>query len=181
LVERGIVASDSRGHYRLRPAVEKPTPNAQEEAGEPSRPEQLTGASKKILFVDDDKDWRDVVSACLHDAGYEILTAKDATEAMVKTEGVKLGLIILDLDLDGESGLMLMNFLKRNQIDVPIILYTGLYHDDEQILAMLRQGAHQYVHKGPLEDCAKPSKWPCVRLDPGTGLGRNSGRLLGTG
>jgi len=112
-------------------------------------------ASKKILYVDDDKDWRDVVTGTLHDAGHEVLTAKDATEAMVLTEGVKLGLTILDLDLAGEDGLILMKFFKRNQPDVPIILYTGLSHDDNAILAMLKQGAHQYVRKGPLGDLRK--------------------------
>jgi CheY-like chemotaxis protein len=71
------------------------------------------------------------------------------------TDGVKLGLIILDLDLDGEDGLVLMKFFKCNQPDVPIILYTGLNHDDAAILEMLRQGAHQYVRKGPLEDLRK--------------------------
>jgi CheY-like chemotaxis protein len=108
--------------------------------------------SKKILYVDDDQDWRDVVTAYLEDSGYELLTAKDATEARRLAEGVKLGLIILDLGLNGEDGLMLMNLFKRNQPDAPIILYTGLIHDDDVVLAMLRQGARQYVRKGPLED-----------------------------
>ena len=108
-----------------------------------------------MLYVDDDKDWRDVVAVTFQDAGHEVLTAKDATEAMRLAEGVKLGLIILDLDLDGEDGLVLMKFFKHNQPDVPIILYTSLRHDDEAILDMLRQGAHQYVRKGPLEDLCK--------------------------
>ena len=112
-------------------------------------------ATRKILYVDDDKDWRDVVAVTFQDAGDEVLTAKDATNAMLCAEGAKLGLIILDLDLDGEDGLVLMQFLKRNQPDVPIILYTGLNHDDDAILEMLRQGAHQYVRKGPLEDLHK--------------------------
>ncbi len=110
---------------------------------------------KKMLYVDDDKDWRDVVTATFQDAGYEVLAAKDATEAMRLTEGVQLTLIILDLDLDGEDGLILLKFFKRNLPDVPIILYTGLKHDDDAILAMIRQGACQYVRKGPLEDLAK--------------------------
>ena len=111
--------------------------------------------SKKILYVDDDKDLRELVTIALHDSGHEVLTAGDATEAMRLTEGVKLGLIILDLDLAGEDGLMLMRFFKCNQPDVPIILYTGLEHDDHAILGMLQQGAQQYVRKGPLEDLCK--------------------------
>ena len=88
---------------------------------------------KKILFVDDDKAWRDVVTVALQDAGYEIRTAKDASEAMLLTEGSNLGLIILDLDLGGEDGLMLMKFFKHNQPGVPIILYTGMKHDEDAI------------------------------------------------
>ena len=115
----------------------------------------LVRTSKKVLFVDDDKDWRDVVTTFLQEVGHEVLAAKDATEAMRLTEGVTLSLIILDLDLDGENGLVLMKFFKRNQPDVPIILYTGMNHDDDAILEMLRQGALRYVRKGPLEELHK--------------------------
>jgi DNA-binding response OmpR family regulator len=111
--------------------------------------------NKWILFVDDDKDWRVMVGDFLKDAEYQVLTAANATEAMTSAEGHKLGLIILDLDLDGEDGLMLMKFLARNQPGVPIILYTGMAHDDEAIFAMLQQGAHQYVRKGPLSELLK--------------------------
>src|SRR5580704_9890445 len=69
---------------------------------------------KKILFVDDENDWREVAEMYLKDSGYEVVTARDATEALSRTEGVDLGLIILDLNLAGENGLMLMKFLKRN-------------------------------------------------------------------
>jgi DNA-binding NtrC family response regulator len=119
----------------------------------PKSPDVPTG--KAILYVDDDKDWLDVVSVTFKDAGYKVLTAKDATEAMVLAESATLGLIILDLDLDGEDGVILMKFFKCNQPDVPIILFTGLSHDDEAILELLRQGAHQYIRKGPLEDLRK--------------------------
>ena len=110
---------------------------------------------KKILFVDDDKDWRFMVATWLGDAGYEVLTAADATEAMTVGEGADLGLIILDLDLAGENGVVLMQFMKQNYPDTPIILFTGLSHDADTILALLREGAHQYVRKGPQADLVK--------------------------
>ena len=109
----------------------------------------------KILFVDDDKDWRLMVATWLGDAGYEVVTAADATEAMTKGAGAALGLIILDLDLAGEDGLVLMQFMKQNHPGTPVILFTGLSHDDDTILAMLREGAYQYVRKGPQADLVK--------------------------
>ena len=113
------------------------------------------GMGKKILFVDDDKEWRFMVATWLGHAGYEVLTAADATAAMAVGEGADLGLMILDLDLAGENGLVLMRFMKQNHPDIPVILFTGLSHDDDTILAMLREGAHQYVRKGAQADLIK--------------------------
>jgi two-component system response regulator FlrC len=105
-----------------------------------------------VLFIDDDQEWREMVSVSLENAGYEVVAAKDASEAMEKGEGAKLGLIILDLNLGGESGLSLMKYLKHNHPGVPILLFTSLEHDDTTIRTMLDQGADQYIRKGSLEE-----------------------------
>ncbi len=110
---------------------------------------------KKILFVDDEEDWRTVVSATLKSAGHEVLAARDASEAMRLSEGASLGLIILDLNLAGESGAMLMRFLRRNHPGVPFLIYTGLEHDEEAVSKLLLQGASQYLRKGPMEELVK--------------------------
>jgi DNA-binding response OmpR family regulator len=107
---------------------------------------------KKILFVDDEPDWRTTVETWLKDAQYDVLLAGDATEAMQFAEGAKLGLIILDLNLGGEKGISLVKYLRRNHPDVPILLYTGMEHDDFQITKMLEQGAHQYLQKGSRQE-----------------------------
>jgi DNA-binding response OmpR family regulator len=102
---------------------------------------------KKLLFVDDDANWREVASTSLQEAGYEVVTAQDASEAMEKALGEELGLIVLDLNLAGESGLTFMKYLKHNLPDVPILLFTGMEHDDSTVRAMLDQGADQYLRK----------------------------------
>ncbi|HEV2392061.1 MAG TPA: response regulator [Verrucomicrobiae bacterium] len=107
---------------------------------------------QKVLFVDDDPHWRDIVSLSFKEAGYEVITAADATEGMSRAEGVKLGLIILDLNLAGENGLVLMRFMKRNHPDVPVLLYTATDQDDEAIRKMLNEGADQYLPKGSIEE-----------------------------
>jgi len=43
----------------------------------------------RILFVDDDDHWHAVVGAWLEEAGYEVLTARDGSEAMTQTEGIE--------------------------------------------------------------------------------------------
>jgi DNA-binding response OmpR family regulator len=110
------------------------------------------GMPKRILFVDDDPGWRQMVGTWLKDAGYEVLAVADATQALLQTADAGLGLIILDLDLGGENGLMLMKFLQRNHPDVPIMLYTGMEHEEEAVARMRAQGARRYVQKGGRED-----------------------------
>ena len=106
----------------------------------------------KVLFIDDDAHWREIAQTALGDAGYNVETAQDASEAMEKCQGNKLGLIILDLNLAGESGLTLMKYLRMNQPDVPVLLFTGMEHDDSTVRAMLDQGADQYMRKGGVEE-----------------------------
>src|SRR5262249_14262157 len=106
----------------------------------------------KVLFIDDDVSWREMARSALEDGGYSVITAQDASEAMEKAEGVRLGLIILDLNLAGESGLTFMKYLRYNHPQVPILLFTGMEHDDSTVRAMLDQGADQYLRKGSTEE-----------------------------
>jgi DNA-binding response OmpR family regulator len=86
----------------------------------------------------------------LEDAGYEVVTAKDAAEALRRMESIKLDAIMLDVNLGGENGLLLMELLQQRHPGVPIIVYTGLDHDAAEIQAMLRRGARQYLRKGTM-------------------------------
>ena len=106
----------------------------------------------KVLFIDDDPDWREIAQASLQGAGYAVVTAQDASEAMERAQDAKIGLIILDLNLGGESGLTFMQYLKKNQPDVPILLFTSMEHDDSTVRAMLDQGADQYLRKSSIEE-----------------------------
>ena len=82
----------------------------------------------KILFVDDEKPSCDIVSATLADAGYAVLVVNDASEAMQQAADPALGLIIVDEDLAGESGMMLTRFLRHNHPEVPTMIYASPEH-----------------------------------------------------
>ena len=105
---------------------------------------------KKVLFVDDENDWRFMATIYLKESGYEVLTASNGEEAMLLAQGAKPDLILLDLHLAGESGLDVMKLLKQKASHVPIILYTGRDHDNDTVKLMLRQGAYSYLRKGTM-------------------------------
>ena len=108
--------------------------------------------SKQVLLIDDDQGWLRLATLTLQNAGYSVLGALNASEALQVADGPQLGLIVLDLNIAGESGLILMKFLKRNHPEVPVLLCTALEHDDTTIRAMLDMGADQYLHKGTMEE-----------------------------
>ena len=113
----------------------------------------MASVSKKtILVVDDDADWRARASESLAEAGYDVLVAADASEALHQAEEPQVGLIIVDDNLAGESGLMLTRFLHRNYPEKPTLLYTSLEYDDVMMLYVVEQGADQCLPKGSLDE-----------------------------
>jgi len=110
---------------------------------------------KRVLLIDDEKDWRFMASLYMKDAGLEVLTAADGAEALEKIRGTCPDLVLLDLNLGAESGLAVLKLLKEQQPGLRIILYTGMDHDLETIQGMLRLGAHQYVKKTTMGEMLK--------------------------
>jgi len=108
--------------------------------------------STRILFVDDEPEWRLIPGTALRDAGYEVITAKDVFETGLQTYGVKLDLIILDVNLGSENAPGLMRLLKEGHPGVPIILYTGLEQQDAAVQAMMKEGAYGYLRKGGMKE-----------------------------
>jgi DNA-binding NtrC family response regulator len=108
--------------------------------------------SKRILFVDDEPEWRLIPGTALRDTGYEVITAKDVFETGLQTYGVKLDLIILDVNLGNENAPGLMRLLKEGHPGVPILLYSGLEQQDPAVQSMLKDGAHGYLRKGAMKD-----------------------------
>jgi len=115
-------------------------------------------SKKTVLFIDDEGDWRFVAGECLRDSGFNILTAKDEAEALRRMETVKLDAIILDLNLGGQNGLLLMELLKQRHPGVPILIYTGMDHDNSAITDMLRNGAKKYLRKGSMVELSDALK-----------------------
>jgi DNA-binding NtrC family response regulator len=107
---------------------------------------------KSILCVDDDLTWRMLIETGLKEAGYAIEMAENATEAMAQTDGLRPDLVILDLDLDGENGLLLMQFIQQNYPATKVILYTGLEQTADAVTNALKKGAFCYLQKGSLNE-----------------------------
>ena len=83
----------------------------------------------KIVIADDDLDIRDSVTCILEAQGYEVIAAKDRTEAMEKIRAEKPNLAVLDVMMDSTSdGFEMSRELKKDPEfkDMPILLLTGI-------------------------------------------------------
>jgi len=89
---------------------------------------------KKVLIVDDEKDVLRIVGKRLSYAGYDVITAESGSEALIKAQKEKPGLIILDVLMPGMDGAETANALKRNVAtkDIPVIFLTCLLTKGEE-------------------------------------------------
>ena len=99
----------------------------------------------RILVVDDEPAVRSILRSGLEREGYEVSEAGDKAEFLRCLETTPIDLITLDLDLDGENGLLLAREV-RTQHNIPIIMITGKGDVFDRV-AGLEQGADDYIIK----------------------------------
>jgi len=86
----------------------------------------------RLLVVDDERDIRHLYAAELEDEGYQVETAGTGREAAEILERTQFDLIVLDIQMKGESGLQILQNIVRKKSDLPVILCTAFscYKDD---------------------------------------------------
>lgn len=101
----------------------------------------------KILVVDDHAVVREGVRRLLNSMPLvEVLEAATAQEALATLRKEMPHIVILDINLNGSSGLELLQRLKGEQKNVRIIMFT-MYSEPNYVLRALRAGASAYVSK----------------------------------
>ena len=85
------------------------------------------GSAQTILFVEDEAFVRDVTREVLQSAGYRVLTAKNAAEALClyQQNSGNVDLLLSDVVLPGETGSALAGKLRRENPFLKILLVTG--------------------------------------------------------
>jgi two-component system NtrC family response regulator len=99
-----------------------------------------------ILVVDDEKNYLLVLSAVLEDEGYEVLTAPGGREALEIQESSDLDLILTDMKMPSMDGIKLLENIKVQDPDLPVIMMTAHGTVDKAVEAM-QKGAYSYILK----------------------------------
>lgn len=100
-----------------------------------------------ILIVDDDREIRELLASYLNKNGMQASTAANGRQMRAALEEHAVDLIVLDLMLPGEDGLLLCRELRAGKWRaVPILMLTALNEETERIVG-LEMGADDYVAK----------------------------------
>jgi predicted GH43/DUF377 family glycosyl hydrolase len=99
-----------------------------------------------ILFVDDDPLVRKVIAKILEDAGYRVEIAVDGVDALIPLGRGKFDIIILDVNLPQMDGFQLIEKMKQESINTPVIFLTGNESEEGEIKG-LELGAVEYIKK----------------------------------
>ncbi|WP_414675102.1 response regulator [Luteibacter sp.] len=100
-----------------------------------------------ILVVDDDHGIRTGVVDYLRKNGLRATAAADGRDMMAQLEGSAFDLIVLDIMMPGDDGLVLCRTLRSGKHRaVPILLLTARDDETDRIIG-LEMGADDYVVK----------------------------------
>jgi DNA-binding NtrC family response regulator len=99
-----------------------------------------------VLVVDDEELYRRALERILRRVGHEVITARDAKEALGIVSEHPLDLVLSDIQMPGINGLELVRQIKDVSPDLPCIVITG-YGSAEQSVEALRAGAFWYLEK----------------------------------
>jgi putative two-component system response regulator len=103
-------------------------------------------AVTKILIIGDDLAIREVIDDYLASKGFITLQATDSKAGLTLIVSECPDLILLDLRLPGLEALELLNHIKRDTPQIPVIIVSG-QGTVENASTALRMGAWDYITK----------------------------------
>ncbi len=99
----------------------------------------------KLLLVDDDKEFREEFRQCFSE--YEIVEASDGREALeILRKPNEIGLVILDVQMPGESGTAVLAEIKTMSPGLCTIILTG-FSSEHTAIDALKSHADDYIQK----------------------------------
>lgn len=101
---------------------------------------------KKVLVVDDEPLFCEMVRRFLEGRGYSVVEAYDGDQALVVYDQARPDVILLDVRMPGKDGLQVLRELKVIDPAASVIMVAAVR--DEELARMARaEGALEYITK----------------------------------
>jgi two-component system response regulator HydG len=113
----------------------------------PTPTPQLQAANfLNLLILDDDRAVRDTTTDVAHSLGFSTHVAESADQAYRLLETANIDAVLLELRLNGGSGLDALRTIKRHRPDAVVIVVTG-YATVQSAVHAMKSGAYDFVTK----------------------------------
>ncbi len=99
----------------------------------------------KILIADDDRDLLELVAFALTQSGYLVIKAPDGPSALRLFADESPDLLILDINMPGQSGFQVCEEVRRRS-RTPVMMLT-VRGEEEDLVRALELGADDYLNK----------------------------------
>jgi two-component system NtrC family response regulator len=108
--------------------------------------EQDLSVEERVLLVDDDESFLEVMAFLLEEEGYEVVRAKNGNEAWSRLQAGAFPVMVTDLKMPGMDGLAL---LKKAHGLVPnlLVIVTTAFGDMSTAVAAMKAGAFDFLPK----------------------------------
>jgi len=103
-------------------------------------------SSAKILIVDDELIMRESLAGWLERDGHTVQTAPSGEDALVKLKEMKFDIMLVDIKMEGISGLDVLRIVKENDPDIAIVMITA-YGSIPTAIEAMKNGAYDYMLK----------------------------------
>ncbi|MBW2095362.1 MAG: sigma-54-dependent Fis family transcriptional regulator [Deltaproteobacteria bacterium] len=100
----------------------------------------------KILIVDDELIMRESLAGWLERDGHQIDKAASGEEALEMLEKTRYDILLLDIKMDGMSGLDVLKLVHENDPDVAVVMITA-YGSVSTAIEAMKNGAFDYLMK----------------------------------
>ena len=98
-----------------------------------------------MLLVEDDEPTRAMVARFLRGQGHTVAEAGDAAGALAAWAAARPDLVLLDLGLPDQDGLVVLRHIRR-EAATPVVILSARDREDDKVVA-LDQGADDYISK----------------------------------
>lgn len=109
------------------------------------RPSKISGRPR-VLVVDDSAGVRQLLSATLNSDGFDVQVAGGAREAVVAISETDFDALVVDYSMPRSSGADLVRALRKSDVNVPIIMVSGVATAEEKQRAWTA-GVDAYLDK----------------------------------
>ena len=109
-------------------------------------------ASRKILIVDDEPDFLEVMRVRLEASNYEVITASNGEDALNHVKNDKPDAVLLDILMPGIDGLEVLRRIRKTDESLPVYIITA-FSTEERFKVANKFGASGFIVK--TDDLAK--------------------------